>query len=115
MHIEELLLAVVIFAGLYLIIKGFTDFLLKRKLINAGHVDKVGILESHNSTGQNTYPMLKWGLVTLFAGIGLLILAFINMNEMEYTRRSLLQVGIELIAVSIGFLSYFILMRVLKK
>ena len=115
---NEVLVTIAVFGGIYLIIKVFTDFLLKRKLINAGHVDKAGILEPAKSLEENTYPTLKWGLVTLFAGLGLLIIAFLhNGVPMDYMneRTAFLQFGIELVAISAGFLFYFILMRTMKK
>ena len=55
---------------LFLILKNFADFLLKRKIIRAGHFDNAGILnqkmtseDPHNQEA-NKYPSLKgdWSL-----------------------------------------------------
>ena len=70
----------VIFTGIYFILKNFTDFLLKRKIIKAGHFDNAGILdqkvasETIGNQEANKYPSLKWGLVAFFAGIGFIII-----------------------------------------
>jgi hypothetical protein len=112
---EEVLMATIVFAGIYQIIKAFTDFLLRRKLIVKGHVDKAGILEETKEMEVNSYPTLKWGLVTLFGGLGLLTISMLERSAFEYGRTSYLSVGIELIALSIGFLLYFFIVRMIKK
>ena len=42
---SEVLMAAVVFFAFYQIMKYFTDFLLRRKIIRAGHFDSAGILE----------------------------------------------------------------------
>jgi hypothetical protein len=112
---EEVFITIAVFGGILLIIKSFTDFLLKRKLINSGHIDKAGILEAPKLFEENSYPTLKWGLITLFGGIALMVVALVDMNNLEYYHKSFLEFGIVLIGVSIGFLLYFFIMRVIKK
>ena len=117
---EDAIVAAVVFTGIYQLIKVFTDYLLKRRIIIAGHVDKAGILDTPKDKEENSYPTLKWGLVTLFGGLGLLTIALIErqlgpaMEWGDYTR-PFLEIGIELIAISIGFLVYFIIARFSKK
>ncbi|MBN2275293.1 MAG: hypothetical protein JXK95_13240 [Bacteroidales bacterium] len=117
---EDVLITVAVFGGLFFLIKVFTDFLLKRKLIKAGHVDKAGILdETPKNKEENSYPTLKWGLITLFAGLGLLVISLIERSDSlsNYGRlvESYMSVGIELIAISLGFLFYFIIIRFSSK
>ncbi len=115
---ENVLLTAIVFGGIYFIIKVFTDFLLKRKLISAGHIDKAGILDTPRAQEENSYPTLKWGLVALFAGLGLLVISLIDRSEGSYGMwpvQSNLTVGIELIAISLGFLVYFLIARFGKK
>lgn len=117
---EEALITVVVFGGLYYIIQVFTDFLLKRKLIKAGHVDKAGILDVPSKIKEeNNYPTLKWGIVTLFAGLGLLLISLLSkgdvLNDYGRTYISYMTVGIELIAISLGFLVYFMISRFTSK
>ncbi len=115
---EDAFIVAVVFIGIYQIIKVFTDFLLKKRLIRAGHVDKSGILEAPKDKEESSYPTLKWGLVTLFAGLGILIIALLGKGENTdwvHGNHSYLPVGIELIAISLGFISYFIISRFTKK
>lgn len=128
---NEVLITAVVFSGIFYILKSFTDFLLKRKIIKAGHFDKAGILEQKVSTAsaenheENKYPSLKWGLVAFFAGIGLI---FINQmapslgsgnywdsSHNNFMEHSLLPFGIELVAISLGFIVYFIIVTFSKK
>ncbi|HLO58157.1 MAG TPA: hypothetical protein VK179_05415 [Bacteroidales bacterium] len=115
---EQVLGIAVVFTGIYMIIKVFTDFLLRRKLIIKDHIDKAGILEQH-VVEERTYPTLKWGLIVLFGGLGLLIIALTNptgLHEYEFdARTSFLNMGIELICISAGFLLSFVITRMMKK
>jgi|SRR5665648_132816 len=111
---EDAFITAIVFIGIYQVIKVFTDFLLKRKIIIAGHIDKAGILDTPKDKEENSYPTLKWGLVTLFAGVGLLVIGLIAKGEnTDWIGgiHSYLPFGIELIAISIGFLVYFIITR----
>ena len=115
---EDALVTAIVFTGIYQLIKVFTDFLLKRRIVKAGHMDKAEILDTTKDKEENSYPTLKWGLVTLFAGLGLLVIALIGKNDdMDwiYGSHSYLPIGIELIAISLGFLVYFIISRYTKK
>ena len=73
---DKALVAAIIFYAIYQILKNFTDFLLKRKIIRAGHFDKAGILDQQVGSEPaeikevNKYPSLKWGLVAFFGGMG---------------------------------------------
>jgi hypothetical protein len=115
---EDALVTAVVFTGIYQLIKVFTDYLLKRKLIVSGHTDKAGILDTPKDKEENSYPTLKWGLVTLFAGLGLLAIALTDQgNAAEWVdgSQAYMPIGIELIAISLGFLVYFIIARFSKK
>ena len=79
---EDAIVTVIVFAGIYQIIKVFTDFLLKRRIISAGHVDKAGILDLPKDKEDSSYATLKWGLVALFAGVGLLIIALFEASNL---------------------------------
>jgi len=128
---SEVFMAAVVFFAIFQILKNFTDFLLKRKIIKAGHFENAGILEqkvasssAENQEG-NKYPSLKWGLVAFFAGLGFLIIdqmgpALTNGNYWEsnhqnYLEHSLLPFGIELVSISLGFIIYFLIVTFMKK
>jgi len=124
---KEVLMAAVVFYAFYEIIKNFTDFLLRRKIIKSGHFESAGILEqkvaslSPENQGANKYPSLKWGLVAFFAGIGFIIInqmspsLYNQDNYRNFMDDSLLPFGIELVSISLGFLVYFLIVNFSKK
>jgi len=124
---NDVLMAAVIFSAIYLVIKNFTDFLLKRKIIKAGHFENAGILDqkvvSTNIDNQeaNKYPSLKWGLVAFFGGLGFIIIDQMSPgssdmgNYSNYMERSMLPFGIELVSISMGFIVYFLMVTFMKK
>ena len=124
---NDVLMAAVVFFAIFQILKSFTDFLLKRKIIKAGHFDNAGILEQRVESGSienqeaNKYPSLKWGLVALFAGIGFIIIDQLTpgiQNQQAYDHfmwNSMLPFGIELVSISFGFLVYFLVVNFTSK
>ena len=128
---NEVLMAVVVFFAIYQILKNFTDFLLKRKVIKAGHFENAGILDQKvasvapENQEANKYPSLKWGLVAFFAGIGFIIINqmspelgngnYYESSHRNFMENSLLPFGIELVSVSFGFITYFLIVNFSKK
>jgi hypothetical protein len=105
----------VVFYGIYMIIKLISEHFLRRKIINAGHLDKAEILGpiAESMERENKYPSLKWGLIALMAGIGLIIIEIIRLYrpEMVKPHNAMLPIGIELVFISLGFLIYFFIAR----
>ena len=124
---NDALIPAIVFFAIYHILKNFTDFLLKRKIIRAGHFDNAGILEQKVSsvTAENQeakkYPSLKWGLVALFGGLGFIFIdqmspgASNQESYQHFMQDSLLPFGIELVSISLGFLVYFLIVNFSKK
>ena len=96
----------IIFFGVVSIIRAVTDYQLRRKLIQLGHVDKeaVNLLQKSND---NRAVSLKWGLIILFGGIGLIIISITGIESQD----SALPLGVVAVSVSIGFLLYYFLRR----
>jgi hypothetical protein len=117
--LQDILIPAIIFFGLYHIIKMFTDFLLKRKIIKAGHIEKAGILDPVSSLSEeNKYPTLKWGLVCIFAGAGLILIELMSRGgQIQWVKdyNSLLPIGIELTFIAAGFLVYFFIVSAKRK
>ena len=110
----DVLIPAVVFFGLYHIFSLLSDHLLRRRLIKEGHVDKVGILEKPKPSEEvNKYPSLKWGLVALMAGLGLIIIEVLGMFEKDWIdgRDAVMPFGILLVSISLGFLIYFFIMN----
>ena len=81
-----------------------TNYFLKRRLIQSGNLDAESQKILSKSFVNMKFDDLKWGLVMLFAGIGLVIIEFLPDS---LVRDSALPIGIELIFIAIGFLTYF--------
>ncbi len=124
---NDALIPAIVFFAIYHILKNFTDFLLKRKIIRAGHFENAGILEQKvSSVGPdnqeaNKYPSLKWGLVALFGGLGFIFIDQMSPNisnpdnYQNFMHNSALPFGIELVSISLGFLIYFLIVSLSKK
>ena len=124
---NQVLMAAVVFFAIFNILKNFTDFLLKRKIIKAGHFENAGILDQKVASASienqeaNKYPSLKWGLVAFFAGIGFIIINQMSpslnneQNYRHFMENSMLPFGIELVAISMGFIIYFVIANFSKR
>lgn len=113
---EPIFITAIVFYGFYQIFRLISEHFLKRKLINNGHVEQVGILAAPAEEPQR-YPSLKWGLVAFMAGLGLIIIEMIRTTSplgVKYYE-SALPYGIELVFISLGFLIYSFLVTRLKK
>jgi hypothetical protein len=99
-------------AALYFFTKVVTDYMLKKKMIEKGFVneDTQAIFKAHQGA-DGRYGSLKWGLLALSGGIALIL-----MDYLEVRSDSPLPYGLLAVALSIGFLVYyFIVKNELKK
>ena len=93
-----------VFGTVIIFTKTLTDFSLKKRLIDRDLVNaETADLFKKVSSKQNA---LKWGLVVLFAGLGLIINSYVTHAE-----TSPLPFGIEAVCVAIGFLIYYYIVR----
>ena len=92
--------------SVYYFTKVLTDYILKKKMIEKGFVneDTQAIFRQQSSTQK--YSSLKWGLLALFGGIGLIILEYLDVRP-----RSPMPYGIVAVALSLGFLVYYALVK----
>ncbi|MGB3849812.1 MAG: DUF6249 domain-containing protein [Tunicatimonas sp.] len=96
----------IVFFGVVSIIKTITDYQLRRKLIQLGHVDQQAVDLLQKSTNDQA-TSLKWGLIILFGGIGLIIISVTGIEQ----RQSALPFGVLAVCLSLGFLLYHFLRR----
>ena len=96
----------IIFFGVVSIIRAITDYQLRRKLIQLGHVDKEASYLLRQASDHRA-ASLKWGLIILFGGIGLIIISITGIES----QNSALPLGVVAVSVSIGFLLYYFLRR----
>ena len=83
-----------------------TNYYLKRRIIDKGPIDENALQFLNKLSGLGS-EVLKWGIILLFGGIGLVVLAFVPYSADD----SPLPYGIELIFVAIGFLSYYFIVK----
>jgi hypothetical protein len=88
-----------------IILIAFMNFLLRWKIVSSGHVDD-HILQLLKKPSDK-YTMLRWGILLLFGGIGLIVLHFVP----AYADQSPLPWGVEAIFLSAGFLLYYLIIR----
>jgi hypothetical protein len=96
------------FGTTLLVIITLTNYFLKRRLIQSGNLDAESQKLLSKSFINMKFDDLKWGLVILFGGIGLVVIEFLPERDFE---NSSLAIGIELIFIAIGFLTYFFYMK----
>jgi hypothetical protein len=93
--------------SLYFFTKVLTDYILKKKMIEKGYMteESQAIFKSYKNEG-NKLSSLKWGLIVLCGGIGLIII-----DALGVTPDSPLPYGVFAVSLSIGFLSYYFMVR----
>lgn len=101
-HLEPVLVVGVVFFTIAYIIETILKYRLRSRIVSSGLTDEKLIKGLFASKVDNKYSSLKWGLILLFAGIGLVVLEFI-----QYDYESPLPYGVEGTFVAIGFLVYF--------
>lgn len=104
-HLMPFIVIIVFFILIAIFILALYNYMLKKRVINAGPLDEnsVKFLAELGSGNE----ALKWGLVLLWAGIGLVILGYIPYSAED----SPIPYGVEIIFISIGFLIYYLLRR----
>jgi hypothetical protein len=111
MNTNELLMPVSILGSLglsiYFFTKVMTDYMLKKKMIDKGFVneDTQAIFKNYQNA-DNKYSSLKWGLISFFAGLSLIIMEYVPVSP-----DSPMPYGLFAVAVSFGFLIYYFLVK----
>lgn len=93
--------------GVYFFTKLMTDYILKKKMIDKGFVNEdTQAIFKNQASSDNKFSSLKWGILTLSAGLALILLEFV-----EFHRGSPLPYGILAVFISIGFLVYYFIAK----
>lgn len=93
-----------VFGSVILFVTILTNYSLKKKLIDKDMVNnETANLFSKKDSRQNA---LKWGLIILFGGLGLIIIDSMNLDNDEA-----MPYGIEAVCISVGFLIYYAMMK----
>ncbi len=93
-------------ASIGYLVKTMTDYRLKKKLIEKGLVSEDASSLVQETKRENKYSSLKWGLIILCGGMGMIIINFI-----DYYRDSPLPFGVLAVSIATGFLLYYYLVK----
>ena len=93
-----------VFGSTILFVTVLTNYSLKKKLIDKNMVNE----ETANLFRKETSKQsaLKWGLIVLFGGIGLIIIDSMGLDGDEA-----MPYGIEAVCIALGFLGYYAITR----
>jgi hypothetical protein len=102
--------------AIVVIINAILNHRIKMRMIKDGHVDENSIKILSQENNGFKLDTLKWGIILLFGGIGLIILEFIPYGyDYRYSHGSPLPFGIETVSLALGFLVYYFIARNINK
>ena len=89
-----------------IVIIALYNYRLKKRIIDSGPIDENSLKFLMSLSGLGS-EVLKWGLIFLFGGAGLILIEFLPYPADE----SSLPYGIVLISIAMGFLTYYLIMK----
>lgn len=101
-HIAPFIVLVLVFLVISFIIINVLNYRLKKTIIESGPIDDNALKVLNTLSGIGPVA-LKWGIVLLFAGIGLAIIELLPQNWQNST----VPYGVEAILIALGFLVYY--------
>ncbi|TKC55569.1 hypothetical protein FBD94_24745 [Pedobacter hiemivivus] len=93
-----------------IVIIALYNYRLKKRIIDSGPIDENSLKFLMSLSGLGS-EVLKWGLIFLFGGAGLILIEFLPYPADE----SSLPYGIVLISIAMGFLTYYLIMKKQQK
>jgi 4-hydroxybenzoate polyprenyltransferase len=93
-----------------IVIIALYNYRLKKRIIDSGPIDENSLKFLMSLSGLGS-DVLKWGLIFLFGGAGLILIEFLPYPADE----SSLPYGIVLISIAMGFLTYYLIMKKQQK
>ncbi|PIF46390.1 hypothetical protein CLU96_3421 [Chryseobacterium sp. 52] len=108
-HLAPFIVMIALLIAISVIIVVITNYNLKRKILNKENIDERMYIILNNLTGFNS-EMLKWGIILLFGGVGLIVLEFLPHDE-----NTPLPYGVLTVFIALGFLTYYFLVKNQKK
>jgi hypothetical protein len=104
--LTPVLIPIILFVTTAVVINNALKYRFQRRIIDSGLID-ASIVKALLKPADVSHEALKWGLLFLFGGVGLVVVEFLPYQA----GRSLLPYGVEAIFLSIGFLIYYLLVR----
>ncbi|SEL72644.1 DUF6249 domain-containing protein [Parapedobacter koreensis] len=105
-HVESIMVVGIIFFTIAYIIETILKYRLRSRIVASGLTDERVIKGLFSSKVDNKFSSLKWGLILLFSGIGLIVLEYV-----PHDYESPLPYGIEGAFIALGFLIYFFIVN----
>ncbi|TCC91075.1 hypothetical protein [Pedobacter hiemivivus] len=93
-----------------IVIIALYNYRLKKRIIDSGPIDENSLKFLMSLSGLGS-EVLKWGLIFLFGGAGLILIEFLPYPADE----SSLPYGVVLISIAMGFLTYYLIMKKQQK
>jgi hypothetical protein len=109
-NLREVLMPLAIFGAfggaLVFFTRTLTDYILRKRMIDKGYVNEEAQSIFKQHAADNKYSSLKWGLIVFFGGLSLILMEYI-----DFDTRSPFPYGLFAVAVSLGFLLYYFLVK----
>ena len=93
--------------AIVIVIISILNHRVKIRMIKEGHVDENSIKILSQSNSEFKLDTLKWGIILLFGGLGLILLEYVPYRRNDST----LPFGIETVSLALGFLVYYFIAR----
>ena len=106
-QVESILISITLFITTAIVVIAILNFILKNRLIGSRQTNPE-LIRLLSQSFDSKIAVLKWGLILLFVGIGLVVINYIPQAR---AIESPLPYGLELIFIAGGFLSYYLLIR----
>lgn len=103
------IIVIIFFIIVAVLIIAMLNYRLKQRILNAGPLNESAVKALAQLSGYGL-EALKWGLILLFGGIGLVVLQYLPYSAED----SPLPYGVVTIFIALGFLSYYLILRAKK-
>lgn len=104
-HIFPFIVIIIFIVAIAIVIISSFNYRLKKRIIESGPIDDNSLKFLGRLSGTES-EALKWGLILLSGGIGMVMMEFI-----PYSFNSPLPYGIEAVFLAAGFLAYYFIVR----
>jgi uncharacterized membrane protein len=105
-HFAPFLVVIVLMVIIAVVFIAVLNYRLKKRIIETGQINDAIAKNLFKPTGWSL-EILKWGLILLSGGMGLVVIEFLPFQADE----SPLPYGVEAIFIALGFLGYYAVVR----
>lgn len=102
---------IVLFIAIAYVISAIFNFFLRKQVLDSGPIDDNALEFLKGLSSFGPPEPLKWGILSLFGGIGLVVIEFLPFRLNE----SPLPYGVVAIFLAFGFLTYYYITRLPRR